>query len=294
MQRENVHGSGACHSAPLTTPWSGCAHPTRHTAATWQQGQSQRWPAVVGSLAAALEINVLVARQAAVHAHPRGRGGAARGWRVDCPPALAVAVARQAQRVTRQSALQPLCEAQRICRQAQRVCRQAQRVPCQALHVPCQAQRVLCQVRCAKTRCVKGARASPSASKRARREADVAARQAAAAAARRKGARRRADKREAEEAKREAETESETEAKADAEAEAEERRAAVRARVAALLRRFGAREALSVFQSHVQQALAGYEASACVRAPRAAGGGTRVRQSPRTAGDAPHLQHQCI
>jgi hypothetical protein len=146
-------------------------------------------------------------------------------------------------------------------------------------------------VRCAKTRCVKGARASPSASKRARREADVAARQAAAAAARRKGARRRADKREAEEAKREAETES------DAEAEAEERRAAVRARVAALLRRFGAREALSVFQSHVQQALAGYEASACVRAPRAAGGGTRGslgRQSPRTAGDAPHLQHQCI
>jgi hypothetical protein len=96
----------------------------------------------------------------------------------------------------------------------------------------------------------------------------VAARQAAAAAARRKGARRRADKREAEEAKREAETESETEAKADAEAEAEERRAAVRARVAALLRRFGAREAFSVFQGHVQQALAGCEASTCVRAAR--------------------------
>ena len=143
---------------PLTTPWSGCAHTTRHLAATWQQGQSQgRWPAVAG-LSAASESNVLVARQAAVHAHPRGRGGVARGWRVDCPPALAVAVARQAQRVTRQSALQPLCEAQRVSRQAQRICRQAPRVPRQAQRVPRQA----C---CAETRCVKAPAPLPAPSR---------------------------------------------------------------------------------------------------------------------------------
>lgn len=89
---------------PLTMPWSECAHPTRHKAATWQQGQSQgRWPVVVGSLSAASESNVLVARQAAVHAHPRVRGRAARGWRADFPPVLSAAVARQAQRVIRQA-----------------------------------------------------------------------------------------------------------------------------------------------------------------------------------------------
>lgn len=63
----------------------------------------------------------------------------------------------------------------------------------------------------------------------------------AAAEARREGARQKAAEREAEKAKREA----------DAEAEAEERRAAVRARVAALLRRLGACEALRVLQDHV-------------------------------------------
>jgi hypothetical protein len=84
-----------------------------------------------------------------------------------------------------------------------------------------------------------GARATPSAIKSARREADAAARQAADAAARRKGARRRADKREAEEAKREAEKAKreaqEAKRNAEAEAEAEERRASMRARVDALL-----------------------------------------------------------
>ena len=36
---------------PLMTPWSGCAHTTRHLAATWQQGQSHGrcLDAVVGS-----------------------------------------------------------------------------------------------------------------------------------------------------------------------------------------------------------------------------------------------------
>ena len=117
----------------------------------------------------------------------------------------------------------------------------------------------------------------------ARREAAVerrgeARREAATAenrkgAARKTGAARKAALRVLEaESKAKAEAEAEREAKAESEAKhaAEERRADVRARVAALLHRFGAREAFRVLWGRVQQTLAAH-------------GGGRVRARARRA-----------